>query len=66
MNQELLVSQTNKITVKESMTMVYSNAKEEVVKQYTDISLCIQYTEAVYKEKCSIKIRWRKWLVHTL
>lgn len=57
MNQELLVSQSHKRTVKESMTMVYSNAKEEVVKQYTDISLCIQYTEAVYKEKCSIKIR---------
>lgn len=66
MNQELLVSQSDKRTVKESMTMVYSNAKEEVVKQYTDISLCIQYTEAVYKEKHSIKIRWRKWLVHTL
>lgn len=57
MNQELLVSQSDKRTVKESMTMVYSNAKEEVVKQYTDISLCIQYTEAVYKEKRSIKIR---------
>lgn len=66
MNQELLVSQSHKRTVKESMTMVYSSAKEEVVKQYTDISLCIQYTEAVYKEKRSIKIRWRKWLVHTL
>lgn len=63
MNQELLISQTDMRTVKESTTMVYSSAKE-IVNQYMNISIRTHYIEAVSKH--SIKIRWRKWLVHSL
>lgn len=54
MNRALLISQTDMRTVKESIIMVYSSAKE-IVKQYTNISIHIHYIKAVYKH--SIKIR---------
>lgn len=58
MNQELLISQTDMRTVKESTTMVYSSAKE-IVNQYMNISIRTHYIEAVSKH--SIKIRWSGW-----